>query len=365
MSCRTAVWLTHRNPYGRETGGAERAVRETCWGMVRGGWKVVVFTCGSQGEGGPIERSGLDLVTCSSWSGLHLSLPMFLREHADASIIIEDLAHVVPFGAEKFTKLPGVVAFRHLHRRTLPGQVSLPPRLLLSGLERAYPMIYKNWPIVAPSSSALSDLVTLGFPRERIHIIEYGVDTDLFNPGRLTPKPSLVHFAGLRPYKRPEHALVVLRILTALGQDVDLYLVGVGPSAASLARAAQKFGIADRVHFTGRLSDEQLARLVGSAWVHLQPAIAEGWGLTVDEAAAAGVPTVAYDVPGLRDAVIPGVTGQLVPDNRPDAMAEAVRRILADRSVWTDRCRRAVYTHSWKSVSAHWAEYLASLLDNK
>lgn len=362
MSYRTAIWLTHRNPYGLDTGGAERAVRETCKGLAKAGWRLIVFTCGSHEESYLPEGGGPELVTCNSWSRLHLALPRFLKEHTDASVIIEDLAHVVPFAAERFTKLPGVVCFRHLHRRTLPGQVSFLPRLLLSGLEITYPMIYKNWPVIAPSSGAYKDLEAIGFPNERLHIIEYGVDTDLFHPGKLTPKPSLIHFAGLRPYKRPEHTLAVLKNLTAAGYDVDLYLVGSGPYLVYLASVAQRLGVAQRVHFTGRLSDDQLSRLLGSAWVHLQPAIAEGWGLTVDEAAAAGVPTVAYNVSGLRDSVVPGVTGQLVPDNRPGAMTEAVCHIFEERNVWTDRCRHAVYNRSWHSVSTAWSKYLMTLV---
>ena len=74
---------------------------------------------------------------------------------------------------------------------------------------------------------------------------------------------------------------------------------------------------ADHVHIHGHLPAEAKNRLLRTARLHLSASQGEGWGLSVLEAAAWGVPTVAYDVDGLRDAVRDGITGWLVAPATP------------------------------------------------
>jgi len=74
-------------------------------------------------------------------------------------------------------------------------------------------------------------------------------------------------------------------------------------------------------------------RLVGRAWVLVHPSVREGFGLNVVEAAAFGVPTVAYDVAGLRDSVQDGETGLLVEDGDVDGLGEALVRVLDDEGL--------------------------------
>jgi len=71
---------------------------------------------------------------------------------------------------------------------------------------------------------------------------------------------------------------------------------------------------------------EQLNR----SHVFLNASPKEGWGLTVVEANACGVPVVGSDVPGLRDSIQDGVTGFLVPYGNVDAFAEKTAALLKD-----------------------------------
>jgi glycosyltransferase involved in cell wall biosynthesis len=63
---------------------------------------------------------------------------------------------------------------------------------------------------------------------------------------------------------------------------------------------------------TGRVSEEDKHRLLCGAWLLLHPALIEGWGIVVAEAAIRGTPAIGFDVPGLRDSVVNGQTGLLV-----------------------------------------------------
>ncbi len=85
-----------------------------------------------------------------------------------------------------------------------------------------------------------------------------------------------------------------------------LLIVGDGPERERLERLA-----GPGVEFTGHVSEAEKHRLLCAAWLLLHPSAVEGWGLVVTEAAARRTPTVAFDVPGLRDSVVDGETGVL------------------------------------------------------
>ncbi|GAB3682821.1 hypothetical protein GCM10028792_31170 [Salinisphaera aquimarina] len=81
--------------------------------------------------------------------------------------------------------------------------------------------------------------------------------------------------------------------------------------------------------YVGRVSD--VPDRLQNAYLMLFPSYREGVPRAVMEAAASGVPVVAFDVPGVREAVRHEETGLLVPDRGVDALTEAVERLLADK----------------------------------
>lgn len=350
----TLCWIAHRDPTNPLAGGAERSIFEICRGLSRRGWNAQLIAGGFPGADPEELLGGIRIIRGSGPASIHIELPALLKRCDSPDVVVEDLGHVVPFLSERFTQSPGVVFFRHLHRRTLPGQVSVPARLALEAIETVYPLIYRRWPFVVPSPSAVADLVALGFDQSRLHLISYGVDLEAFRPGTLSETPSIIHFAGLRGYKRPQHAVHALKILMDNGVNANLFVVGNGSEVVPLKRLSRTLGIDDHVNFTGRLSDAELGALISQSWVHVQCSIAEGWGLTVLEAAASGVPTVAYRVPGLVDSVSPGVTGTLVEDGNVQALASSLALVIRNRPDWSSKCRQAAVGHSWEMVAREW-----------
>jgi len=86
--------------------------------------------------------------------------------------------------------------------------------------------------------------------------------------------------------------------------------------------------VAPFIEFTGRVSTETKVRLIQEAWACLYTSDIEGFGLGILEGAACETPCVAYNVPGVRDAVIHGKTGLLVPHRDTKAAAAALAEIL-------------------------------------
>jgi glycosyltransferase involved in cell wall biosynthesis len=146
----------------------------------------------------------------------------------------------------------------------------------------------------------------------------------------------------LVPHKRVEKALALWPPVRA-ATGGTLVIAGDGPELDRLRGLAT-----DGVEFTGYLTEEQKAQELGAAWVLVHPAHHEGWGTVVMEAAAAGVPTVGYDVEGVRDSVDPGVTGILAADD--EGFADAWVRLGTDavgRARMSDAARERAAAFTW------------------
>jgi glycosyltransferase involved in cell wall biosynthesis len=164
--------------------------------------------------------------------------------------------------------------------------------------------------------------------RRPSQVIPLGIDLDLYrSEGRVRrAKGPVVGSVGrLAPQK--DHA--TLLEAAALLPEVELVLVGDGPERPALERRAEELGLRGRVAFLGRRSDVPV--LLPSFDVYVQSSRYEGLCLAVLEAQAAGVPVVATPVGGIRDTVVDGETGLLVPVGDPAAVAAAIRRLLDDR----------------------------------
>ena len=123
---------------------------------------------------------------------------------------------------------------------------------------------------------------------------------------------------------------LVIRALAQVPEAV-LAIAGDGPLRSELANVAEQAGVADRVRFLGDRRDARA--LMGGADAIVLASRAEGLPLVALEALASGTPLVATAVRGLRELVADGQNALLVPPEDTDAMAAALRRVLADREL--------------------------------
>jgi glycosyltransferase involved in cell wall biosynthesis len=174
--------------------------------------------------------------------------------------------------------------------------------------------------------------------REPSHVIELGIDLERFAAGNAAlPKdgPIVGNVARLAPQKGHRH-LLEAAVRVPHGRFV---IVGDGELRGALERRARELGIADRVEFLGARDD--VPDLLASFDVFAFPSLFEGLCVAVIEAQAAGVPVVATRVGGIRDTVVHGETGLLVPSGDADALAAAIRRLLRDRDEAAQMAREA------------------------
>ena len=165
----------------------------------------------------------------------------------------------------------------------------------------------------------IADLASL----EKLRVIPNGVI--------LPPSPSRNHnenfqwiavgrLAPVKDYSTLLHAFA------ALPGQPNLQIIGIGPDEARLRSLAVELQIAPRVHFAGFKADVQ--PLLAAADGFVLSSLWEGLPVSVLEASAAGLPIVATDAAGTREAILPSETGLLVPIADPASLAKAMTRIM-------------------------------------
>lgn len=203
--------------------------------------------------------------------------------------------------------------------------------------------------IVAPTPIERAHLVWYyGAPTEKIDVIPCGVDTALFSPMDpiearrqvgLDDQRVLLFVGRLDPIKGAEtllRAFVSLRrelresaTLLVVGGTRDDSWNGTG-EAARLRRLTVELGIDASVRFLGPLPQERLSLYYAAADCCLMPSYYESFGMVALEAMACGTPVIASRVGGLATTVQDGVTGYLVPEGNPEALAERTAQLLRD-----------------------------------
>lgn len=154
-------------------------------------------------------------------------------------------------------------------------------------------------------------------------------------------------------------------------EEFEVRIVGAGDLTEKLKAEAAELA-PEIVVFTGKLSPEELAAEYQSANAFTLPAIVdskgdtEGLGVVLIEAAEANLPIVASNVGGIPDVVLDGVTGLLVPEKNPKALAEAFKRLASDEELMA-RLNRNAHEHirknfSWEPILKKQLELYRSLM---
>ncbi len=121
----------------------------------------------------------------------------------------------------------------------------------------------------------------------------------------------------------------LIRALELLPAEVALLLVGDGPLRDELAVLARQRGLTDRVRMTGYVSERDKYRCLAAADLFVLSSHHEGFGIVLQEAMYVGLPIVATSCGGQTDTLEPDVNALLIESNEPQAIADAVRRLLA------------------------------------
>lgn len=192
---------------------------------------------------------------------------------------------------------------------------------------------------------ALIGELELDAPPDRVRVVPLGADQEFFRPGIDTREIRerygldrgrwLLSVARLTRHKGIDTALRALAALAPRYPDLRYAVVGTGEEQPALEDQARTLGVAERVRFLNGVPDRDLPGLYNCAEIYLgvsrlMEQRVEGFGISLAEASACGVPVVAGRSGGIPAAVRDGETGVLVDAESPEAVAQAVGRLLED-----------------------------------
>ena len=356
------LWLAHHDPLNPRAGGAEKTIYEVSTRLSEKGHNIILLTGGWKGCKSTDNLQGIEIHRMGKNLGPHLAVPIFLLKY-NFDLVVNDLGHAIPWISSTILNKHNIVFFRHLHARSLPGQVNSITAKFITAIEKSYFIVYHNIVFITESTTSRDDLLKLGIKEYKIIMSPPGVDHNLFHPVAKSKYPSLVYFGGMRKYKRPREILYLVKNLILESSDLKLFVIGTGPEEQIMKRLVKDFGIQNHVEFKGRVSNEELSDIVAFSWLNVHTSVTEGWGYSILEASAAGTPTVAYDVPGVRDAVEEGLNGIKVNDGNREELSNAVLSILRDPEEWWSSSVKVAGKYSWDGTAELWHKLIVEMID--
>jgi glycosyltransferase involved in cell wall biosynthesis len=359
------VVVNWRDPEHHLAGGSERYAWELASALRDAGASVEFLTSRDTGQTSRavvddirVRRAG-GRFTVYLWT---LVLLLVRRRRTDFVVDVENgIPSFAPIVLPRRT--PVVLVMHHVHLDQFGTHFPLPAALVGRLLERrVMPLVYGSSPVVAVSESTRDEMVRRLRWRGQIVIVHNGAEVAT-TLGR--PEPDRIAVLGrLVVHKRVSRVVDAAAKLRDQHRIVHVDIIGRGPEEENLRKLVADRGCADIVTLHGFVDERTKAELVGRARLHVCASEGEGWGQVVLEAAAAGVPTLAYDVPGLRDSVLPGRTGWLM-DPR-EQVATGVLRALSElgRPGRADEmgaeCRAWAEQFTWDDMRARSVQVVAA-----
>jgi phosphatidyl-myo-inositol dimannoside synthase len=210
--------------------------------------------------------------------------------------------------------------------------------------------------VLAPSYYTMEKLITVqSIPRDKIRLLPWPLSEDFLcmanDPAALAmpagfPQGRVLltvgRWAASERYKGADELIRSVATLCQEEDNLQLVVVGGGDDIPRLRQVAADHSIANRVHFLGILSRENLAACYAHAEIFALPSTGEGFGLVFLEAMAFGKALVAAAAGGAIDLIEDRASGLLVPPGDQEALVRALRSLLVDESLRSQLGKKAV-----------------------
>ncbi len=349
--------LNWRDTTHPEGGGSERYIERIATDLVADGCEVEVLCSRHAGVPRRLRRDGVLFRHAGGrWTVYARALATLVRERLAGAgpDVIVDVHNGIPFFARLVAGCPVVVLVHHVHREQWGVVFGRTLARIGWWLEsQVSPRVHQGCQYVAVSEVTRRELVGLGVREAAVAVVHNGARPVAPDQPDRDLEPSLIVLGRLVPHKRVEHALQVLAALGPEFPGLRLRVVGDGWWRQELQDEAARLGVADQVTFTGFIDENAKEELLARSWLMLAPSVKEGWGLMVIEAAAHGVPALAYrSAGGLAESIDDGRTGLLVDDLTE--LVDTTRALLLDhthRAELGEAARAHVAGFSWRTAS--------------
>jgi glycosyltransferase involved in cell wall biosynthesis len=326
-------WRDVRHP---QAGGAEQYMHEISRRWVRAGARVTWYTSRPDAQPATEEIDGVRIRRAGGALSLYPRAALRMLARRGEFDVVLDCQNGIPFFAPLFVgvTVPVIQVVHHVHQEQFSTRFAPPMAAVGRALEGPVARaVYGTRAIAAVSPSTRAAVRTRLKLRGPIFVVPNGTIDVPAHIGPRDPDPTIVLVSRLVPHKRIDLLLGEIAAAARAVPRLHVDIVGSGPEQARIQALISDLGLAPVVTLHGYLPDDARDALLGRAWLTTSTSAAEGWGCSVIEAAAWGVPCAALNAPGIRDSVLDGHTGWLAPHTAAfgDMLIEALHA-LADEN---------------------------------
>lgn len=241
--------------------------------------------------------------------------------------------------------------------------------------------------VITVSNSTKQELIERGYEAEKIKIIHNGVSFKPWKEEHWCEKekvPTFIYAGRYSPYKGIDVSIQAFAQLKKSSPNAKLWILGKKDQAyvdkyilpickeynlewVDVQKDSDGNEIEPRqgdIISWGYVSESKKLELLSRAWTLLFPSIREGWGIPVTEAGCVGTPCIAFDSPGISEAVDEGNAGYLCMENSVKGLLEQMRLVISDKTVYSDK-RKKAYQYSsqflWDEVGKEFEKFIDTL----
>ncbi len=363
-------WQDLKNP---QAGGAEIHLEEILKRLVRSGHQVDLLCSNFPGGSKTDVTSGIKINRCGSRYNFNWIAPFALRKLIKANkydVVIEDI-NKIPFYTPVYQKLPTLVVVPHLFANTIFQEINFLLGAYIYLAEKPVARVYRNNRFMVISNSTGAELAKRGILQENIHVVECGVDKEVyrFDPEVLKFEvPTLLYVGRLKKYKSVETVIQALPGIRNSVPATRLIVVGAGDHRSVLEHRVSTLGLQNAVEFKGYIPETEKVSYLRRSHISIYPSLKEGWGLTNIESNACGTAVIAARVPGLIDSIDEGRSGLLFEHGNVDQFSDLAIKLLTDeayrRALEMGGLRWAA-NFSWDKTASDTEEILKKIVESQ
>jgi len=342
-------------------GGSEQSIYELSKRLVNKGYEIDIITCNTENVSLYDVLDGIYIYRLPSWNILGGRYPVPKPNFITLKILWKllrkkhDVIHtntrfmLTSFVGLVFAKIKRVPFVHTEHGATH----SIVSNKIVDIISKAYDhtigsLIVKSARTNVGVSSASCDFLRdLG--ANKSIVIHNGIDTNIFRKknSNLREKLSLgdsivITFVGRLIYAKGVHDLIsVFADIEREFSNLKLLIVGYGPYRQELEKLAEEV-CKEEILFLGQKNREEIIEILSITDIFVNPSYSEGFGLTVVEAGAIGIPIVATDVGGVKDIIEDYKTGLLVSTGDTQLLKKKISELVLDKEL---RRNLAEHTH--------------------
>ena len=250
-----------------------------------------------------------------------------------------DIVHTHLFQARIYTSMAQLFTNRPISVTHKHNSVNLKKHNIFILLEIWSLIFYDR--IIAISQSVKKSLLLYEFvSKKKVYVLSNCIDYQLFENNskleKLSTKENITigTVCRLEPQKGIRYLLLAMKTILIKFPNVKLEIVGTGSLLNELQNLADELGISNSIKFLGKFAD--VIPFYRRMDIFVLPSLYEGFGIVILEAMAMGIPIVATNVDGIKEVVINGESGLLIPPKNPEAIAIAVKHLI-DNPQFTER----------------------------